>query len=180
MSEEKIDYRKMATDLVENVSDLQKQVLIKHTKAILEELHEQVKEMTQRAEASEHNFAIEHDKVTELEQQLANSLNKTQLGRDYAQMWEAFKAAETKLTEQDKQIQGLVEALEESKRLCDKIINSPPETEIRGDIESMAFSLAHLIQILLAYEAENERLAEVWLDQDALKRNIMKHEVDQK
>lgn len=50
----KIDYRKMATELVENVSNLQKQVLIKHTEAILEELHERVERYKDDYEVSDY------------------------------------------------------------------------------------------------------------------------------
>lgn len=37
------EYYKQAEYLVETVSELQKQVLVKHTAAILEEMHDQIK-----------------------------------------------------------------------------------------------------------------------------------------
>jgi len=60
------------------------------------------------------------NRITELEQQLANANNKLELMRGcvdrdsncYLHMFDRAEAAEAKLTEREEQIQGLVEALE--------------------------------------------------------------------
>jgi hypothetical protein len=50
MNLSKAEYRKHAIELVDRVSDLQKQVLIKHTTAILEGVHEEIQELQAEAE----------------------------------------------------------------------------------------------------------------------------------
>jgi hypothetical protein len=57
---------------------------------------------------------------------------------------------------QAKKIKDLKDALEMAKNLCDTIVGSPPETAIRGDIESRAFELGHHPCILNLYNNEDE------------------------
>lgn len=64
----------------------------------------------------------------------------------------------------DKELAACREALDaykimmsgEVKSLCDKIVNSPPSTTIKGDIESAAFILAHHPFVLNINTAEDK------------------------
>lgn len=62
------DYRKHAETLVADVADLQKQVLVKHTKALLEEIHDELRSAKQDktlAESFADDYRRERDQCVE-------------------------------------------------------------------------------------------------------------------
>lgn len=94
---------------------------------------------------TKHNSTTVCDKceIDRLTAELAEAkFNKDEMDNRNCELVADLEEARTAL----RKYEGAVEvegAFEEVRELCMKICNSPPETPIKGDIESMAYLLGH-------------------------------------